>query len=279
MFISYSCNQRQTQSAVSERRCKNESALIRISPCAQLYSDTLARMQIMSRAVWSSHTKYIHTLDAWFQISNNLESNPPHCKSTFNTWNRHQHGFGFCHADSLFFLVSTKLFILQPRRNRENAPSPVSLPHLMHTDKPRPWKKCRLSHEIMATNMDSHKNGELSDTIMFVFILKKQSDEETLSVLWLWDDHSRMSRLKFKHGRGASYPWIHYHLDDRNGCRLETKSLKLIQVSSNSCTDNVIFDLTHETVLPVSDANAPQTFLLTADMGCIFLDKAIISSS
>lgn len=36
------------------------------------------------------------------------------------------------------------------------------------------------------------------------------------------------------HGWGGvrrSYPWLHYHLDDRDGCRLETKSHQLISVA------------------------------------------------
>lgn len=34
----------------------------------------------------------------------------------------------------------------------------------------------------------------------------------------------------------SSYPRLHYDLDDRNGCRLETKSLRLIPVTQTSCT-------------------------------------------
>lgn len=55
-------------------------------------------------------------------------------------------------------------------------------------------------------------------------------------MLWLFffflDGHRRV-RVLNKRG-GASYPWLHYHLDNRNGCRLETKSLKLIRVIRTS---------------------------------------------
>lgn len=93
-----------------------------------------------------------------------------------------------------FFFSANQTIFLQPCRNTENPPSPISLPHLMHTDKPRPFKK-------VSTNMDSHKNSELSDTITFVLILIKQSDDKTISVHWLWDDHSSISK-----GRGLLTP-------------------------------------------------------------------------
>lgn len=39
-------------------------------------------------------------------------------------------------------------------------------------------------------------------------------------------------RVLSKGGGAYSYPWIHYHLDNRKGCRLEIKNLKLNWVSA-----------------------------------------------
>lgn len=70
-----------------------------------------------------------------------------------------------------------------------------------------------------------------------VFISKwvTESDNKKISMLWLLDDHRRVRGFN-KKGGASSYPWLHYHLDDRNGCRLETKSLRLIGVTQTSCT-------------------------------------------
>lgn len=62
----------------------------------------------------------------------------------------------------------------------------------------------------------------------------KSAITERCWCFWLFflDGHRRV-RVLNKRG-GASYPWLHYHLDNRNGCRLETKSLKLIRVIRTS---------------------------------------------
>lgn len=64
----------------------------------------------------------------------------------------------------IFFNVNKRtIYFAAVLKVWEKPPRPVSLPPLMHTDKPRPLNKCWLYHEIMATNVDSHRNSELND--------------------------------------------------------------------------------------------------------------------
>lgn len=51
--------------------------------------------------------------------------------------------------------------------------------------------------------------------------------------LGFWMVTWRGQGLGWKEGGASSYPWLHYHLHNRNGCRLETKSLRLIPVTQS----------------------------------------------
>lgn len=54
---------------------------------------------------------------------------------------------------------------------------------------------------------------------------KKTKNDQTPR---LSDEQQKGAGVGACKGMGFSYPWFHYHRDDRNGCRLETKSLGLI---------------------------------------------------
>lgn len=243
--VHYSCNHWQMHSVVSELRCQNVSALIPVSPCAQLYSHTWWRAcGPWHRGMCGAYTRNAFTLwtpdfKAATFSSHKTTANLPSTNET----NIHMVSGSVMQIFFFFFSVNQTIFFLQPCRNTtENPPTPGSLPHLMHTDKPRPFKK--VSTEPW-NNCDKHgftqKQRAQWHQHICLNAFKAEWWQNYLSALTL-DDHSRMSRFYFKQGKGASYPWIHYHLDDRNGCRLKTKSLRLIRVSSNSCTapDNQI---------------------------------------
>lgn len=100
--------------------------------------------------------------------------------------------------------------------------------------------------------------------------LKKQNDDKTISVLWLWDDHSRM---RFQINEGGFLPldplspWRQEWLPTWNQ-KPKVNLSQFKQLHSTRQSDVVIFDLTLKTDLTVSDAKAPQIFIWTADMGC-----------
>lgn len=138
----------------------------------------------------------------------------------------------------------------------------VRLRHSMHPDRTRcQQKKCQLNYETGAkmqqtrwiqnkTNIKSSiTNHHTIETIkhLNVFIRNLATECDNKNILML--------------GYSFSYPWLHYHLDDRNGCRLETKSLRLIRVTQTSCT--AICFICHHYLWFIQHVNALKTLRST----------------
>lgn len=174
-------------------RCKTESVLPWMSlPIADVCT------VLQRRACGPCHKeRCIYVLDSWLVKSATFESQTNHKTITNlplvdNTDINMVSGF----VMQIFFSANkTTLHFAAMLKLWETPPRPVSLPPLMHTDKPRPLNKCWLNHELMATNVDSHRNSELSDIVMvFIYMSTTKRRQKYLKV-WLWDDHSRTSEL------------------------------------------------------------------------------------
>lgn len=132
----------------------------------------------------------------------------------------------------------------------------------MHIDRTSLNKKRLVNHETGAKMQQTWVqtktacsttlcwSSETKSISTFLLVNDQQIDNKNITMLSLLDDHSRTKGFHYKRRVwvGSSYPWIHYHLDDRNGCWLKTKILRLI--IHKSMLQILIFNKTLATVRP-----------------------------